>query len=428
MTSTLATDRVATILEINSVREPITKHSHLRASIEFGRPALLAHRKAGTLPPASRKGDRGRIMTDHHELRHIVRRSVQELDAYQPVEAPEALATRLGMPIDAIVKLDSNENPYGCSVRVHDLLAAFDRYHHYPDAQARATRERIAGYAGASCERIIVGAGSDELIDLIFLATLDAGDDVIVPVPTFGVYRARAALFGGAVVEVPRLEDWELDVDALVAAVTDRTKVIIVCSPNNPTGNLAGTQQIVRLLQTGVLVIVDEAYFEFSGKTVVPLVSEFENLVVLRTFSKWAGLAGLRVGYGIFPRFLAQQLWKVKPPFNVNAAALAAVDASLDDIEYLHTTLSRIRSERTRLFRKLKRVEFVTCWPSHANFFLCRVDRGDAHDIHVRLADRGIMVRHFSDTRLRDYLRITVGRPEDTDRLLAALSTIGAHV
>ena len=153
-----------------------------------------------------------------------------------------------------------------------------------------------------------------------------------------------------------------------------------------------------------------------------------KDLVVLRTMSKWAGLAGLRIGYGVFPRYVAEQLWKVKPPFNVNQAALVAVEASLDDVEYLHGTLSRIRAERNRMFRKIKRLEYLTPYPSHGNFFLCKVIRGNAHDVHLRLADRGIMVRAYGDGLLRDYLRISVGKPEDTDRLMTALQTIGAHV
>ena len=360
--------------------------------------------------------------------RRLVRDAVERLRPYHPVEAPEELAARLGMPIDQILKLDSNENPYGCSFRVQEALATFDRFNHYPDAQARRTRERIAAYAGVPADRVIIGAGSDELIDLIFLATIDPGDEVVIPVPAFGVYRARAELFGASVVEVQRTEAFDLDMDALLDAVTDRTRIIIITSPNNPTGNLATNQQIVRLLQTGALVVADEAYFEFCNKTSVPLTGEFDNLIVLRTFSKWAGLAGLRIGYGIFPDLVGQQIWKVKPPFNVNAAGLIGAEASLDDIDYLHSTIQRIRAERGRMFRQLKRLDFLTPFPTQGNFFLCRVNRGDAHDIALRLSDRGIMVRTYGDPKLRDYLRITVGKPEDTSRLMTALQNIGARV
>lgn len=359
--------------------------------------------------------------------RRLVRDSIVRLHAYEPVEAAEELSARLGMPLDAIVKLDSNENPYGCSIRVQEALASFDRLHYYPDAQARAIRERIASYASVSAERVMVGAGSDELIDLIFLATLDAGDEVIIPTPTFGVYKARAELFGGVAVEVQRTDEFDLDLAAILDAVTPRTKLIIVTSPNNPTGNLATNQQIVQLLKTDALVIVDEAYYEFAGKTVMPLSGEFDNLIVLRTFSKWAGLAGVRIGYGVFPPAIASQVWKVKPPFNISSVAAVAVEASLDDVEYLHSTISRIKSERSRMFRQLKRLDFLTPLPSHGNFLLCRIDRGGAQDVFLRLADRGIMVRRYGGG-LADYLRFTVGRPEDTDRLVAALQTIGARV
>jgi histidinol-phosphate aminotransferase len=368
------------------------------------------------------------VMSVPPTLRRLVRDSVEQLRPYEPVEAAEHLAARLGMPVEQIVKLDSNENPYGCSLRVQEALASFDRFHFYPDAQATVVRERVAAYAGTTPERIIVGSGADELIDLLLLTVLDPGDEVIVPAPTFGVYRARVELHGGRAVLVPRDAAFDLDMDALLAAINGRTKMIFVTSPNNPTGNLATNQQIVRLLQSNMLVALDEAYFEFSGKTALPLAGEFDNLVILRTFSKWAGLAGLRFGYGIFPSFLADQVWKVKQPFNVNAAALCAVEASLDDLEYLHSTISRIRSERTRLMRQLGRIDYLEPYPSQANFILCRVTRGDAHDVHTRLADRGIMVREYGDPQLRDCLRISVGRPEESERLVSALQNIGAHV
>lgn len=367
-------------------------------------------------------------MSESVPSRRLVRDVVEQLRPYHPVEDPAHLAARLGMSVEQIVKLDSNENPYGCSIFVQEALSGFDRFHFYPDAQAVVVRERIAAYAGVHPDRLMVGAGADELIDLLMLAVLDPGEVVVVPVPTFGVYRVRAELHSGIAVSVPRTASFDLDMDAMLAAIGDSAKMVFVCSPNNPTGNLATNQQIVRLLQTGALVVVDEAYYEFSGKTSLPLAGEFDNLVILRTFSKWSGLAGLRIGYGILPDWLAQQVWKVKQPFNVNAAALKAVEASLDDVEYLHGTVSRIKGERGRLFRQLQRIDYLEPVPSVANFILCRVTRGDAHDISQRLKDRGIMIRDYGDPLLRDYVRISVGRPEDTERLVAALQTIGARV
>ncbi len=354
-------------------------------------------------------------------LRRIIRPSVFEMGAYTPSVAIETVAETLGCSIDDVIKLDTNENPYGTTLRVQEALASFDRYHRYPDPDQRVARQRIAEYAGAPAERIIVGNGADELIDLILLATIDPGDEVIIPIPTFGVYAQRPVLFGGISREVERKEDFDLDVDAIEAAVNDRTKVIFVASPNNPTGNLVTQQQLVRLLRTGVLVVVDEAYFEFSTKTLLPFTTEFDNMVVLRTFSKWAGLAGLRLGYGIFPVALAAELWKVKQPFNVSVAGFKAIEAVLDDATYLQESVRRIRVERGRLYRSLRKLNFLQPFPSQGNYILCRVTRGDAHDIQRKLARRGILVRHYGNPDLREFLRITVGRPEETNALISAL-------
>ncbi|MFW6075979.1 MAG: histidinol-phosphate transaminase [Chloroflexota bacterium] len=362
------------------------------------------------------------------KARRLVRQDVIDLQPYTPVESPESLAERLGMPIDMILKLDSNENPYGCSILVQEALGAFDRYHHYPDAQARRVRERIGTYADANPDRIVIGNGSDELIDLILLVSLEPGDEVIIPTPTFGVYKARSELFGGRAVEIGRDANFDLDMPAILDAISERTKIIFVTAPNNPTGNPVSQQEMVQLLNTGALVIADEAYYEFSAKTFVPLTKEFDNLIVLRTFSKWAGIAGLRLGYGIFPEMIAAQLWKVKSPFNVSVAALKAAEASLDDLEYLHMTINRIRNEQRRLRRRLDGLDFVKTYPSATNFILCEMIGIDAHDVHQRLADRGIMVRGYGDSELRNFLRISVGRAEDTNRLITALQTIGSNV
>jgi histidinol-phosphate aminotransferase len=361
-------------------------------------------------------------------LRRIIRPAILSLEAYSPSPDIEAIAESLNLPVDAIHKLDTNENPYGTSLRVQEALASFDRYHRYPDSDQRIARQRIADYSGAPFGRVIIGNGSDELLDLLMIATLDPGDEVIVPVPTFSEYTLRAPIFGGVAREVSRHSDFELDLDAIEDAVNDRTKLIIVASPNNPTGNLVTSQQLVRLLRTGALVVVDEAYFEFSTKTLLPYTREFDNLVILRTFSKWAGLAGLRVGYGIFPPGLAEAIWRFKQPFNVGVAGLTAIEAVLDDAPYLLETVSRIRVERNRLYRALRKLNFLQPFPSLGNYILCQVTRGSAHDIHRRLLRRGILVRKYSDPLLKDYLRFSVGTPEDTDALIAGLRQMAEEI
>lgn len=367
-------------------------------------------------------------MTIPDALRRLIRPTVLDSNGYVSVVSVNVIADQINQPVSQLTKLDTNENPYGTSLRVQEALASLDRYHIYPDPEQLTVRRRVSQYAGAPMERIIIGNGSDELIDMILLATIDPGDEVIVPVPTFGFYQSRARLFGSVVREVPRKPDFELDVEAVERVANPRTKLIFVASPNNPTGNLLTSQQLVRLLQTGALVVVDEAYFEFSGKTMLPLSREFDNIVILRTFSKWAGLAGLRVGYGIFPTALMPELWKVKPPFNVGVAGSRAMEAVLDDIDYLNGTVSRIRVERNRLYRSLRKLNFLDPYPSHGNFILCRVTRGDAHAIHRRLEQQGILIRKYDSPDLRDFLRISVGRPEDTDRLMATLLSMAEEV
>lgn len=361
------------------------------------------------------------------ETRRLVREAVTRMAPYTPIPPIERLAEGVGLPVERIIKLDLNENPYGCSLRVQETLAAHDRYHLYPDPEGRAVRERLAEYTGMPAERILLGAGIDELIDLPYLLTIDPGDEVVTMPPTFGEYKVRAELFGARVVEVPRRADFGLDLEAIERAVTSRTKVITLVSPNNPTGNVAAHEQLVRLLQLGPLVVLDEAYCEFAQRSALPLAREFDNLVVLRTFSKWAGLAGLRIGYGIFPPDLMPYLWKIKLPFSVNAAALAAVEATFDDLDYVRSTIVRIKVERGRLFRKLRKLNLLQPLPSQGNYLLCQVLRGEAADLKDRLADLGIMVRGYEGP-LAGYLRISVGRPEDTDALLKALVTIAERL
>jgi len=350
-----------------------------------------------------------------------LRASAENAVEYLPVESRDAIAERLGVPPEFVAKLDANENPYGPPPSVIATLASLTDLHLYPDPDQRRARAALAAYTGAPVERILLGNGSDELIDLLLLVTIEPGDEVIVPVPSFGVYLSRPPLFGARVVTVPRMPNFDLDVDAIEAAVSSRTKLIFLASPNNPTGNLVTPQQLTQILRTGTLVVLDEAYYEFAGQTLQRFADEFDNLVILRTFSKWAGLAGLRIGYGIFPLRLASALWRVKQPFNVSVAAQAAVAAALEDRSWLMQRVMQIRLERGRLYRALRRYPFLTPFPSHGNFILCRIHDGRAHELHAHLLRSAIVVRRYDDEWLRDYLRITVGTPEHTDRILAAL-------
>ncbi len=354
-------------------------------------------------------------------IKQIIRPELVAMKSYTPIEPIETLEQRAGK---RIMKLDGNENPYGCSSKVYQALANYSYYHIYPDPEQERLRQALQEYTGLTREHIVCGSGSDELIDLILRLFLESGDEAINCSPTFGMYPFSTELCGGRVVDVPRDENFAIDITGIKRALTEKTKVIFVASPNNPTGNVVTEQEILELVGAGRIVVVDEAYFEFSGVTLANLVPSYPNLIVLRSFSKWAGLAGLRIGYGIFPTEIASYLMKIKQPYNINAAAQAAVLASLADIDYLRGNVAKIVAERERLFGKLRELDWLKPYPSRGNFVLCSVLNGKAKKIWQQLQKKGIFIRYFDTPRLKDCLRISVGRPEDTDALINALEEV----
>ncbi|MFC1939079.1 histidinol-phosphate transaminase [Chloroflexota bacterium] len=358
-------------------------------------------------------------------IERLIRSDLATFGGYTPSTSPETLKGKVEVPLENIVKLDANENPYGCSPRVNQALASYPYMNIYPDDGQTWLRELLAGYTGVDARHIVAGSGSNQLIDLVARLFISKGEEVVNCVPTFGIYRFSAELCGGTVVEVPRGKDFAVDVGAIKKAVSKNTKIIFLANPNSPTGTLTPQADIVEILATGVPVLVDEAYYEFSGQTVAPLVNQYENLMVLRTFSKWAGLAGLRVGYGLFPPGVTEYLLRTKIPYNVNVAALVAVEESLKDIDYLMTTVNAIIAERRRLFTELEKLEWIKPLPSQANFILCSVLNGEARQLQRKLQDKGVLVRYFDQPLLRNLIRISVGKPEHTDALIRALREIG---
>jgi histidinol-phosphate aminotransferase len=290
-------------------------------------------------------------------------------------------------------------------------------------------RAALADDLTIASESIVCGLGSDDLIDLVLRAVIAPGDAVINCSPTFGMYPFSTQIMGGRVVDVPRLENFELDIAGIERAAPD-AKLLFLASPNNPTGNRAARDEIERVLELGLLVAVDEAYIEFAGveHSLVPLVAQRENLVVLRTFSKWAGLAGLRAGYGVMTPVLASLLMTIKQPYNLNVAASAAMIASLDDKQRLMERVCKMRATREGMFELLRGIEWITPYPSEANFILCRLDGLDALEVQARLAKRGIFVRYFDTSMLRNCLRISVGLDAHCEPVVRALREIGAEL
>lgn len=342
---------------------------------------------------------------------------------YEAAEPLVAMAEKAGVPADRIIRLNANENPYGASPKVAEALASLPT-HIYPDPLQRNIRGEVGKYTGIDPAYIVCGAGSDELIDLLFRLVVSPGTMVIQCDPTFGMYSFYSGIAGAEIRSVPRDAAFEVDVPAVKNAIDPATKMVFLNSPNNPTGNPLTTEQLGALMETGPIVVVDEAYYEFCGETVAGLVLEHENLVVLRTFSKWAGIAGLRVGYGIMSPRLVKRIIDIKPPFNINAAGEAALLASLEDADALLGNVKLIVDERERIFSLLEELPGVKPWPSGGNYILCEFGPGRATLMYEGLIKRGIFVRKFSHERLADFFRITVGTPEQTDAVIAAMSDL----
>lgn len=362
----------------------------------------------------------------------LLRPDIRDMEAYTPIVPFEVLSARLGRPAAEIVKLDANENPYGPPPGALAALAAGAFYHIYPDPQANALREAISRYTGARKERLLAGMGADELIDLVLRALLAPGDVVIDCPPSFGMYPFSTAVNGGRTVVVPRAADFKPDVAGIESAVAaePRAKVLFVCSPNNPDGGVIDDDTLRRLLALPLLVVLDEAYIDFAEpdghESRHAWVGEYDNLVVLRTFSKLAGLAGLRVGYGVFPDWLLPHLWKIKQPYNVNVAASLAAVAALEDADWLREKVRLLVAERERMMRELAGFGFLEPYPSRSNFVLFRVMGRSAKALKLALEREGVLVRYFDKPGLTNCIRISAGRPEDTDRLIAALRVVGA--
>lgn len=351
----------------------------------------------------------------------FIRFHLRKLSPYQSILPFEILSAQLGRKPEDIVKLDANENPYGPPPEVLEALGTLKFPYIYPDPESRRLREALAIDSGLESNHILVGCGADELIDLIMRCTLDPGDKIVDCPPTFTMYEFDAAVNGALVTKVLRKPDFSLNVDLIVDAVRkEKPKCIFLTSPNNPDGSIINDEDLLKILELPILVVLDEAYIEFSGlESRMKWVKKHDNLIVLRTFSKRAGLAGLRVGYGAFPLSIIEYLWRAKQPYNVSVAAEVAACAALQNPTYLEDVKNALVEERERLFKFLQEVPFLTPFPSHSNFILCEVKSAmDAKKLKDDLASMGVMVRHYNKKELKGFIRVSVGKPEQTDILM----------
>jgi histidinol-phosphate aminotransferase len=346
--------------------------------------------------------------------------------AYEPGRPIDDVAREMGLDPAGIIKLASNENAFGPSpLAARAAKRAIDQGQLYPDGGCFELRARLAREFGISPGQFVIGNGSNEVIELLGHVFLGPGEEVVMGLPEFVVYKLVALLFGARPVEVP-LVNFRNDLGALARAVTARTKLVIVATPNNPTGTANSGAELldfIRALPGTVVCVVDEAYADFADAQpdIRPLIAEGRNVIGLRTFSKIYGLASLRVGYGYSTPELAMLVDRVRQPFNVNAVAQAAAVAALDDVEFKRMCIAEVRKGRKRLeagFAALG-LAFV---PSQANFVLVRV--GDGTRVSDALQKRGVIVRPVKSYDLPEHIRVTVGTSDQNERLLLELAAV----
>ncbi|MFQ5815549.1 MAG: histidinol-phosphate transaminase [Candidatus Hydrothermarchaeaceae archaeon] len=354
-------------------------------------------------------------------IERLFRKGLDEIKPYVPGRGKESVPKGV-----KAVKLASNENPLGPSNKVLATLRGIEKsaVNIYPDSMGRKLRSAISKYVGVKEDSIIIGNGSDEALELAVKVFLNRGEKAVIPVPTFSLYENIVKVYSGEPVYVPLTTDFEYDVKRIINAVDEGTKMVFVCSPNNPTGSVMPSEDLKHLLEEEIVVILDEAYAEFADESNAKLVNEYENLVVLRTFSKAFGLAGLRVGYAIADEKVAAFMDKVRLPFSVNTLAQAAALASLEDAEHLEKSVFLARTGRDHLYRELSKIQSIKVFPSQGNFLL--VNTPKRPDVTAALLEKGIIARDCSGFRglNSEYFRVSIGTEEENELLLGALKKI----
>ncbi|HEV2389300.1 MAG TPA: histidinol-phosphate transaminase [Nitrososphaerales archaeon] len=338
------------------------------------------------------------------------------------------IAEKVGLKTEDIVRLDTNTSPVApiSELRLLSKAAQNLDVNQYPDTTYLELREGLAAYCSTGVDRFVVTNGADEGLDIITKSLLDNGDEVVVPVPTYSMFRVASELMGARVKYVKRSpDDYSIMADDVLGAVTPKTKLIFLCNPNSPTGNPMPLSEVEKVTkEVKAAVAVDEAYYEFWGRTALGLTDRYDNLVVCRTFSKAFSMAGVRVGYLAAKRETVAQLNLVRPPNSVSVISLFLAEAALHNLKEMRENVRNLVSERKRVFKALREIGPVSAFPSETNFLLFRVEggAGKAKRLHEALIKRGFVLRSYSKTSgVGDCLRLTIGTREVNDRVLAAI-------
>ncbi len=355
-------------------------------------------------------------------LEKVVKPHIQDLSPYEPGKPIEEVERELG--IEGAVKLASNESPLGPSPKaVEALRGAIENVHRYPDGASFALRRKLAARLDLGEDQLVFGCGADEILELVAKVCFGPGDEVVYAWPSFAMYPIVVKGMGATPVPVPLTDDLGHDLDAMRAAITERTRVVMVCNPNNPTGTsvaAAAFDAFVESLPPDVVLLVDEAYYEYVRREDFPdtlaWVRRRPGTLVLRTFSKIYGLAGLRIGFGAADPELASYLQRARHPFNVNRLAEVAALAALDDAEHAEAS-RRVNDEGARYLTSELEALGIPVWPTDANFVLAEIGDG----MSDRLLHEGIIVRPLHGFGMPTHVRISIGLPEENERLVKTL-------
>ena len=364
-----------------------------------------------------------------------VRKAIEEMDPYVPGRSQDEIAEEFGLKKEDIIKLGSNENPWGSSKKaINAISSEFSRVNRYPESDLSKLGEELAKYSGVDASQVIVGGdGADEIIDVLAKTFISPGDEFIVPIPSYMYYEFLFKPYGA----VPVYGKWNLDnntldLNSVLSAISEKTRMIFLCSPNNPNGALIDKEDIIKVLDAtqnkNILVVLDEAYFEYSEVTNVDLINKYSNVFVMRTMSKVLGLAGMRIGYGLANSEMIEFMHRIKPVFSLTRLSFIAAINTLKDKEYIDQSIKNGIKSRDFLFDELSKIKSLNVFKSYSNFILMGIKKTGhtAAEFSKKLLEKGIIVRDCTSFKgLDDYwIRASIGTMEENKKFIEIMNDL----
>ena len=355
------------------------------------------------------------------------------MDSYVPGRSQGEIAEEFNLNKDEIIKLGSNENPWGPSPKAMEAIKSeIGSINRYPESQLKELVAEIAEYSGVEDNQVIIGGdGADEIIDVLAKTFIDEGDEFIVPLPSYMYYEYLLQQYGARPVYAKwDLDKNELDVDSIFDAITDKTKMIFLCSPNNPTGTLIEKEVLADIAARNpeILIVIDEAYFEYSEVTNKDLINEYDNIFIIRTMSKVLGLAGMRIGYGLSCAQIIEYMHRIKPVFSLTRLSFVAALNTFKDKEYIADSIEKGIQSRQYLYDELSKIDSLNVFPSKSNFMLIGIkDTGfTASELALELMKRGVIVRDCTSFKGLDeyWIRISICTMEEDEKFIEIINEV----